>query len=92
MKYDLDKISWADYEKKGSTKAVEPKAQRGFTKEKLLEIIQVAELSGIKMYIWVNCLQNYVRVYRNSITDCIHKCEHPDKITIRKEFREIYFK
>ena len=93
MKDDLDKISWAEYDAKcQDTPAQEPKAKGGFTKEKLLQIVQVAELSGMKMFIWAGCVHNYVRVYRNSMTDCIHKCITIEKITVRKEHKEVYFK
>ena len=93
MKDDLDKMSWAEYDAQSiNTKSIEPKAKGGFSKEKLLQIVQVAELSGMKMFIWADCVQNYVRVYRNSITDCIHKCILIEKITVRKEHKEVYFK
>ncbi len=93
MKDDLDKISWAEYDKKlHNNKTEEPKVNGGFTKEKLLRIVQVAELQGMKMFIWANCVQNYVRVYRNSMTDCVHKCIQVENITVRKEHKEVYFK
>ena len=86
----LDKISWAEYDKMSKTE--EPKAKEGFTKQKLLQIVQVAELSGLKMYIWSGCVNNYVRVYRNSMIDSIHKCNDVSKLTVRKEHKEVYFK
>lgn len=93
MKDDLDKMSWAEYDAKcHNIQAEEPKAKGGFTREKLLQIVQVAELSGMKMFIWADCVQNYVRVYRNSITDCIHNCMLIENITVRKEHKEVYFK
>lgn len=93
MKDDLDKISWAEYDAKcKNTQAEEPRANGGFNREKLLQIVQVAELSGMKMFIWADCVQNYVRVYRNSMTDSIHKCMIIEKITVRKENKEVYFK
>ncbi len=93
MRTDLDKISWAEYDEQCEhTKSEEQQAKGGFTKEKLLQIVQVAELSGMKMFIWASCVQNYVRVYRNSMTDCIHKCLHIENLTVRKEHKEVYFK
>lgn len=92
MNEDLDKISWAEYDKRFDYKK-EPKAKGGFSKEKLLEIVQVADMSDMKMYIWVDCMQNYVKVYRNSMVDCIHKCINVEKLTVRKtENKEVYFK
>ena len=90
---DLDKITWGDY-KKDQTKSPSNTlgGKDGFSREKLLQIVQVAEMSGMKMYIWANCVQNFVRVYRNSMIDCIHKSNSPNNITVRKEYKEVYFK
>ena len=92
MNEDLDKISWAEYDKKHDKKK-EPKTKGGFTKEKLLEIVQVADMTDMNMYIWVDCVKNYIKVYRNSMVDCIHKCIDVEKITVRKTaYKEVYFK
>ena len=91
---DLDKITWGEYKKtlegKSSKSSLSSKA--GFNRDKLIQIVQASDMQGYKMYAWVDCLDSYVRVYRNSMIECINKLKDPGKISIRKEYREVYFK
>jgi hypothetical protein len=98
MNDDLDKITYGEYKKrnglgsKSSKSSLSNNIESGLSKDNLLSIIKVADMSKIKMFVWVDCLKNYVRVYRNSMVDSIHKCPTPEKLTVRKEYRELYFK
>lgn len=92
---DLDRITWGEYCKRNSKEgksSSDKEGKGGFTKEKLLQIVHIAETTNMKMYIWADSLQNYVRVYRNSMVDSLQKCQNPEKITVRKEYKEVYFK
>jgi len=91
---DLDKMTWGDYKKRLEGKISQPSssAKLGFSRDKLIQVVQASDMQGYKMFVWVECLNFYVRVYRNSMIDSIKKLSDPENITIRKEYREVYFK
>ena len=92
---DLDKITWGEYKRSLESKSSNTanySSKLGFSKDKLIQIVQASDMQGYKMFVWVDCLSNYVRVYRNSMVESIQSLTDPDKLTVRKEYREVYFK
>jgi hypothetical protein len=91
---DLDKITWGEYkrslESKSSKTALSGK--KGFTRDKLIQVVQASDMQGCKMFVWVECLSSYVRVYRNSMVESIKKLDNPEHLTVRKDYKEVYFK
>jgi hypothetical protein len=91
---DLDKITYGEYKKRNNVKVKSTSlhTKTGLGRETLVNMINIADKSGVKMFVWVQCLQSYVRVYRNSIMDSLIKCKSPEKLSVRKEYKELYFK
>jgi hypothetical protein len=76
-KPDLDKMTWGEYKEKylkDEDVKKEDGSRKGYDTDKLIQIVQLADMRGVRMFMWSDCLGNYVRVYRNSMIDCIHKC------------------
>ena len=94
---DLDKITWGEYKRRlssgdGKSSLTSLSSKCGFSTDKLIQIVQASEMQGFKMFVWVACLGNYVRVYRNSMINSIKQMTDAESLTVRKEYREVYFR